>query len=100
MAASEDDHGSLGRPQAAVAEPHDVMDDADGLFLLFHAVPQRLGPLLGDVQYYQYGYAVFCWRVGWPVNTSVPAAGGSGTGRSSEYCPGEAVTPQRYDSRG
>ena len=64
MAAAKDGNTGHYRPETAVTEPDDAVDDANDVCLLNFDISQWAGSLLGDFKYYQNRYSVFFHGVG------------------------------------
>jgi hypothetical protein len=64
VAAAEDGNTPHHRPQAAVDEPDDAVDDAIDVWSPLFIIPQWVGSLLGDFKCYQNPYAVFRYWLG------------------------------------
>ena len=64
MGTAKDGSASYLRPQAAVTEPDDAMDDAIDVWFLLLNISQWAGSLLGDFNCYQDWYPILCCRMG------------------------------------
>ncbi len=64
MAAAKDGNTSHYRPETAVTEPDDAVDDANDVCLPLFIISQRTGSLLGDFKCYQNWSPVCCYWVG------------------------------------
>lgn len=83
MADAKDDNHACSRCSAGVNEPYDALDDASHVWIFQLEFSQRIGVVLGGVEYYWCSDTRICNRLGASWNFCLVFAGRTGTNNGS-----------------